>query len=64
MKFCCASNAAIKNFKIARKKINFSKVCFQLSRNFPQKYRFLEKNNIHFRILEVLPVTLTAYLLV
>ena len=23
MKFCCASNAAIKNLKIARKKINF-----------------------------------------
>ena len=23
MKFCCASNAAIKNVKIARKKINF-----------------------------------------
>ena len=38
MKFCCASNAAIKNVKI------------------------LEKNNIYFWILEVLPVILTTYL--
>ena len=44
MKFCCASNAAIKNVKIARKNNQF----------FPKKYRFLEKNNYYFWIIEVL----------
>ena len=34
MKFCCASNAAIKNVKIARKKINFFPKYFQGNRHF------------------------------
>ena len=34
MKFCCASNAAIKNLKIARKKPTFSPKYFQQNRHF------------------------------
>ena len=34
MKFCCASNAAIKNFKIARKKINIFPKYFFKNCNF------------------------------
>ena len=33
------------------------------TKKIPKNYRFL-KNNIHFRILEALPVNLTTYLLV
>ena len=57
MKFCCASNAAIKNFKIARKKINFFPNCFCKIKITD----FFLKNNIYFRILEVLPVILSTY---
>ena len=39
VKFCCASNAAIKNVKIARKKINFfSKIFSTKSLFFFKKY--------------------------
>ena len=37
MKFCCASNAAIKKFKIARKKINFFPKYFQQNHHFLKK---------------------------
>ena len=37
MKFCCASNAAIKNVKIARKKINFFPKYFKQNRHFLKK---------------------------
>ena len=40
MKFRCASNAAKKNVKIARKKINFFPKYFQQNRHFLKKYRF------------------------
>ena len=43
MKFCCASNAAIKNVKIARKKSTFFPNYFQQSRHFYKKYRSLER---------------------
>ena len=58
MTFCCASNAAIKNVKITRKKQTFAKI-FPF---FQKCTDFLEKNKIYFRILEVLPVILTTYL--
>ena len=37
MEFCCASNAAIKNVKIARKKYTFFKKYFQENRHFLKK---------------------------
>ena len=53
MKFCCASNAAIKNVKIVRKKSTFffpvmyksfiGQKYFKQNRHFSKKYRFLEK---------------------
>ena len=64
IKFRCASNAAIKNVKIKRKKINFfSQNIFNKIAIFLKKYRFLE-NKVYFQILEVLPVILTTYLAV
>ena len=57
MKFCYASNAAIKNIKIARKKINFF---FQ---NIFNKIAILKNEIVYFQILGVLPVIFTAYLL-
>ena len=63
MKFRCASNAAIKNVKIARKKNQlffqhiFNKIAIVLKNtNFFRKYK------VYFQILEVLPVILTIYL--
>ena len=61
MKFGCASNAAIKNVKITRKKINFFPKYFFKNRNFSKMYRF-KKKDIQVRILEVLLVILTIYL--
>ena len=62
MKFCCASNAAIKNVKIARKKKStFFQNYFQQNHHFSKKYRFLE-NKVYFQILGVLLVILTTYL--
>ena len=62
MKFCCASNAAIKNVKIARKKSPFFPKYFSTKSPFKKKYSFLKKHNVYFQILGVLPVILTTYL--
>ena len=62
MKFCCASNAAIKDDKIARKKLTFSQNIFPKIAIIFKKYRFLKKHKVHFQILDVLPVILTIYL--
>ena len=56
MKFCCASNAAIKNVKIARKKINFfPKNIFNKIAIFFKKYRFLENIKYIFRFWRFFP---------
>ena len=62
MKFCCASNAAIKNVKIARKKINFFLKIFSTKSPFLKIIQFFRKHKVYFQILEVLPVILTIYL--
>ena len=62
MKFCCASNAAIKNVKIARKKINFFSKIFSTKSPFFKKGQIFRKYKVYFKILEVLPVILTTYL--
>ena len=62
MKFCCASNAAIKNVKIARKKINFFSKIFSTKSPFFKKIQIFGKYKVYFQILEVLPVILTTYL--
>ena len=49
MKFCCASNAAIKNVKIARKKSTFFQKYFQQNRHFLKKYKLLENIRYIFR---------------
>ena len=61
MKFRCASNAAIKNVKIARKKINFFSKIFSTKSPFKKK-KIFRKYKVYFQILEVLPVILTTYL--
>ena len=60
--FCCASNAAIKNVKIARKKINFFPKIFSINRHLEKKIQIFRKHKVYFQILEVLPVILTTYL--
>ena len=62
MKFRCASNAAIKNIKIARKKSTFFPKYFQQNRHLKKKIQIFRKYNVYFQILEVLPVILTTYL--
>ena len=62
MKFRCASNAAIKNVKIARKKINFFSKIFSTKSPFFKKILIFRKHKVYFQILEVLPVILTTYL--
>ena len=47
MKFCCASNAAIK--KSQEKKSTFFPKYFQQNRHFQKKYRFSEKIRYIFR---------------
>ena len=59
MKFCCASNTAIKKVKIAKEKF-FTKSIFIT--HFPKKIQTFTKNKIYFWILEVLPVILSTYL--
>ena len=61
MKFRCASNAAMKNVKIARKKINFFSKIFSIKSPFKKK-KIFRKYKEYFQILEVLPVILTTYL--
>ena len=43
MKFCCSSNAAMNNVKIAKEKYNIFPKIFKNKTKFSQKYRFLEK---------------------
>ena len=62
MKFCCASNATIKNVKIARKKINFFPKIFSTKSPFLKKIQNFRKYKVYFPILEILPVILTTYL--
>ena len=62
MKFCCASNAAIKNVKIARKKPNFFSKIFSTKSPFLKKIQIFRKYKVYFQILEVLLVILTSYL--
>ena len=63
MKFRCASNAVLKNVKIARIKINcFSKIFSTKSPFFFKKILIFRKHKVYFQILEVLPVILTTYL--
>ena len=62
MKFRCASNAAIKNVKIARKKINFFPKIFSTKSPFFKKIQIFRKYKEYFQILEILPVILTTYL--
>ena len=62
MKFRCASNAAIKNVKIARKKSTFFPKYFQQNRHFLKKIQIFRKYKVYFQILEILPVILTTYL--
>ena len=62
MKFRCAYNAAIKNVKIARKKINFFSKIFSTKSPFKKKIQMFRKYKVYFQILEVLPVILTTYL--
>ena len=62
MKFRCASNAAIKNVKIARKKSTFFQKYLQQNRHFLKKILIFRKHKVYFQILEVLPVILTTYL--
>ena len=62
MKFRCASNAAMKNVKIARKKINFFPKYFQENRHFLKKIQIFRKYKVYFQILVVLPVILITYL--
>ena len=62
MKFRCASNATIKNVKIARKKINFFSKIFSTKSPFKKNTVSFRKLKVYFQILEVLPVILTTYL--
>ena len=62
MKFRCASNAPIKNVKIARKKINFFPKIFSIKSPFFKKIQIFRKHKLYFQILEVLPVILITYL--
>ena len=60
MKFCCASNAAIKNVKISQ--------LLEIPTEIPtekspfKKKPIFRKYKVYFQILEVLPVILTTYL--
>ena len=62
MKLCCASNASIKNVKIARKKLTFFPKYFQQNRHLFKKIHILKKHKVYFQVLEVLPVILTTCL--
>ena len=56
MKFCCASNAAIKKMPKLQEKNQL------FSQNIFNKIAILLKQYRYFQILEVLPVILTTYL--
>ena len=55
MKFCCASIAAIKNVKIARKKSTFIPKYFQLNRHLKKNTDFLENIRYIFRFWRFFP---------
>ena len=55
MKFYCASNAAIKSVKIARKKLTFFQNYFQQNRHFLKKIQIFGKHKVYFQILEFFP---------
>ena len=61
MKFRCASKAAIKNVKIAKKKSTFFQNIFNKIAIF-LKILIFRKHMVYFQILEALPVILTIYL--
>ena len=62
MKFCCASNAAIKMSKSQEKYQLFPQNIFNKFAIFKKKTDFFRKHKVYFQILEVLPVILTTYL--
>ena len=62
MKFSCASNAAIKNVKIARKIIKFFSKIFSTKLLFFKENTDFRKYKVYFQILEILPVIMTTYL--
>ena len=62
MKFRCASNAVIKNVKIARKKNYFFPKISPTKSPFFKKIQIFKKHKVYFQILEVLTVSLTTYL--
>ena len=62
MKFRCASNAAIKNVKIARENELFFQNIFKQNRHFFKKRQIFRKYKVYFQILVVLTVILTTYL--
>ena len=62
MKFRCASNSAIKNVKIARKKNQLFPKILSTKSPFLKKIQIFRKHKVYFQILEVLPVILTTYL--
>ena len=62
MKFRCASNDAIENVKITRKKINFFSKIFLTKLPFFKKIQMFRKHKVYFQILEVFHVILTTYL--
>ena len=64
MKFFCASNAAIKNVKIARKKIYFFPKILSTKSPFFKKVQICKKHKVYFQIMELLLVILTTYLAV
>ena len=61
MKFCCATKAAIKNIKIAKKNsLFFKNICNKIT--ILKEIPIFRKHKVYFQILEVLPVILTTYL--
>ena len=58
MKFCCASNAAIKTVKISRKKINFypNILLTKIAIFFLKKYRYLETIRYIFGFWRFFPI--------
>ena len=57
MKFCCASNAAIKKCQNRKKKINFFPKIFSTKSPFFKKIQIFKKHNVYFQILTTyLPV--------
>ena len=61
MKFCCASNVAIKNVKIARNKNQLFPKIFSTKSPIFKKIQIFRKHKVYFQILEDLHVILTIY---